>query len=131
MVVYCGGRHRIYGLLLIVIMVSVCVYRRYKKYSQNDARSTILSGNPTDSVNLNVMHTRKGATRTEETVLGQETFRIQVSGEPYKKVSVKNPMHGSEASALLDQLDELGIDISEHCRKQRVRQYDALPSIED
>ena len=76
------------GLLLIVIMVSVCVYWRYKKYSQNDARSTNLSGNPTDSVNLNVMHTRKGVTRTDDTVLGQETVRIQVLGEPYKKVSV-------------------------------------------
>ena len=92
------------GLLLIVIMVSVCVYWRYKKYSQNDARSTNLSGNPTDSVNLNMMHTRKGATRTDDTVLGQEAVWIQVLGEHYKKVSVKNPVHGSEASGLLRQL---------------------------
>ena len=118
------------GLLLIVIMVSVCVYWRYKKYSQNDARSTNLSGNCTDSVNLNVMHTRKGATRTDDTVLGQEAVRIQVLGEPYKGMPVKNPVHGSEAFALLDQLEELGIDVSEHCRKQRIKQYDALPSIE-
>ena len=111
-------------------MVSVCVYWRYKKYLQNDAKSTNLSGNPTDSVNLNMMHTRKAATRTDDTVLGQEAVRIQVLGEPYKKVSVKNPVHGSEVSALLDQLEELGIDISKHCRKQRIRQYDALPSIE-
>ena len=41
--------------------------------------------NPTDSVNLNVMHTRKGATRTEDTVLGHEAVRIQVSGEPLQK----------------------------------------------
>ena len=118
------------GLLLIAIMVSVCVYWRYKKYSQIDARSTILSGNPTDSVNLNMMHTRQGATRTLDTVLGLEAVRIQVLGEPYKKVSVKNPVHGSETSALLDELEELGIDVSKHCRKQRIRQYDALPSIE-
>ena len=118
------------GLLLIVIMVSVYVYWRYKKYSQNDARSTNLSGNPTDSGNLNMMHTRKGATRTDDTVLGQEAVRIQVLGENYKKVSVKNLVHGSEASALLVQLEELGINVSEHCRKQRIRQYDALPSIE-
>ena len=118
------------GLLLIVIMVSVCVDWRYKKYSQNDATSTNLSGNPTDSVNLNVVHTRKGATRTDDTVLGQKDVRIQVLGEPYKKLSVKNPVHGPEASALLDQLEELGVDISEHCRMQRSRQYDALPSIE-
>ena len=106
------------------------MYWRYKKYSQNDARSTNMPGNPTDSVNLNMIHTRKGATRTDDTVLGQEAVRIQVLGETYKKVSVKNPVHGSEASALLDQLEELSIDVSEHCRKQRIRQYDALPSIE-
>ena len=111
-------------------MVSVCVYWRYKKYSQNDDRSTNLSGNPTDSVNLNVMHTRQGATRTDDTVLGHKAVRIQVLGEPYKNVSVTNPVHGSEASAFLDQLEELGIDVSEHHRKQRIRQYDALPSIE-
>ena len=52
-----------------------------------------LPGNPTDSVNLNMMHTRKGATRTDHTVLGQKAVRIQVLGEPYKKVSVKNPVH--------------------------------------
>ena len=129
MVVCCGGDIGS-GLLLIVIMVSVCVYWRYKEYSQNDTRSTILSGSPTDSVNLNVMHTRKAATRTEDTVHGQEAVRIQVSGEPYKNVSVKNPVHGSEASFHLDQLEELGIDVSKYCRKQRIRQYDALPSIE-
>ena len=77
------------GSLLVVIMVSVCVYWRYKKYSQNDARSIILSGNPTDSVNLNVMHTRKGATRTENTVLGQEAVGIQVSGESYKRCHLR------------------------------------------
>ena len=116
MVVCCGGGIGS-GLLLIVIMVSVCVSWRYKKYSQNDARSTNLSGNPTGSVNLNVMHTRKGATRTDDTVLGQEAVRIQVLGKPYKKVSVKNPVHGSEAPALLDQLEKLGIDVSEHHRE--------------
>ena len=57
-------------------------------------------------------------------------IRILGSGEPYKKVPVKNPVHGSEASALLDQLEELGIDVSEHCRKQMIRQYDALLSIQ-
>ena len=76
------------------------------------------------------MHTRKGATRTVDTVIGQEAVRIQVLGEPYKKVSVKNPVHGSKASAPLDQLEELGIDVSEHCKKQRIRQYDALLIIE-
>ena len=59
-----------------------------------------------------------------------QAVRIQVLGEPCKKVSIKNPVDGSEASALLDQLEELGIDVSEHHRKQRIRQYDALPSIE-
>ena len=129
MVVCCGGSI-VSDLLLIVIMVSVCVYWRYKKYSQNDARSTILYGNPNDSVNLNVVYTRKDAIRTDDTVLGQEAVRILGSEEPYKKVPVKNLVHGSEASATLDQLEELGIDVSEHCRKQRIRKYDALPSIE-
>ena len=119
MVVCCGGRGS--GLLLIVIMASVCVYWRYKQYSQNDTRSIILSGHHTDSVNLHMMHTSKGATGTDDTVLGQEAVRIQRSGEPYRNVPFKNPVHGSEASAPFDQLEELGTDVSEHDRKQRIR----------
>ena len=61
--------------------------------------------------------------------LARRLLESKYEGNP-TKMPVKNPVHGSEAFALLDQLEELGIDVSEHCRKQRIRQYDALPSIE-
>ena len=99
-------------MLWNVIMVSVCAYWRFKKYSWNDVRSAILSGIPTDSVDLNVMHIRIGASRTNDTVLGQEAVRIMGSGAMYKKVPAKNPVQGSVTSALLDQLKDLGIDVS-------------------
>ena len=106
------------------------MYWKYKKYLQNDARSTNLSGISTGLQNLNMKHTRKGATRADETVLGQEAVKIQGSGEAYKKVLINNPMCSPEASTLLYLLEELGIDVTEHCRKQMMRQYNALPSFE-
>ena len=43
---------------------------------------------------------------------------------------MNNPLHSSEASALLDQLEKLGIDVSEHHRKQSLRQHNVLPNTE-
>ena len=106
------------------------MYWRYRKYSQNDAKFSSLSGISTGLVNLNVKHTSKGATRADKRVLGQKAVEIHGSGEPYKKVLITNPVYSFETSAFLDQLVELGIDVSEHHRKQRIRQYNALYSIE-
>ena len=40
-------------------------------------------------------------------------------------------MQNAFASALLGQLEDLGADVTEHCRRLRPRQYSAVPQIED
>ena len=42
----------------------------------------------------------------------------------------RNEMQYAFASALLDQLEENGTDVREHCRRLGIRQYSALPQIE-
>ena len=64
--VLCGAGS---GLLL---MVSLCVYRRYKKYLQNDAISTNLSLISTSLEDQNVKHTKEGAIMADETALDKE-----------------------------------------------------------
>ena len=118
------------GLLHLVILVSLFLYWRHWKYLQNEARSTNLSGICTGLEILNVKHTWKGAKRADDTVLGQGAVRIQGSMEHHKKVLINNPVYCAEASALLDQLKELGVDVTEHHRKQMMRQFNVLSSIE-
>ena len=93
------------GLLPLVILVSSYVYWRYKKYLQNDARSTNLSGISTSLEILNVKHTRKDATRANDTVLGQDAVRIQEFEEPFKKVLINYPVYSPGACSLLYQLE--------------------------
>ena len=40
-------------------------------------------------------------------------------------------MENAFATALLDQLEELGANLTEHCRRLRPRQYSAIPQIEN
>ena len=59
------------------------MYWKYNKYPQNDARYPRIS---THLEILYVKHTRKVATRADETALGQEDVGIKGSEGPYKKV---------------------------------------------
>ena len=94
----------------------MCVYWKCRKH----ARSTSL--NLTDLENLNVLHTRKGVTRSfDVTDLGQEAVRIQGSDRPIKKVNFDDQLQGSELPAILYQLEKLGIDVSRHLRSLRAR----------
>ena len=109
------------GVLLPVI-VMMCVYWKCRKYARKEARSTSLNITCTDTENLNVLHTRKGATRSfDVTDLGQEVVRIQGSKRPIKKVNFDDQLQGFELPAILDQLEKLGINVSVHCRSLKAR----------
>ena len=100
----------------------MCVYWKCRKRASKEARSTSLNITCTDPENLNVLHTRKGATRSfDVTDLGQEAVRIQGSDRPIKKVNFDDQLQGFEPPAILDQLEKLGIDVSAHCRSLRAR----------
>ena len=74
-----------------------------------------------------MMHAKVGAIRTgQNSALGQETLGIQVSVSDKRMV-----LSCAFASALLDQLEDLGTDVKEHHRRLRPRQYSAIPQIEN
>ena len=109
------------GVLLLVI-VMVCVYWKCRKHARKEARSTSWNIPCSDSENLNMLHTRKGARRSfDVTDLGQEAVRIQGSDRPIKKVRFNDQLQGLESPAILDQLEKLGIDVSAYHRSLRTR----------
>ena len=74
------------GVLLLAI-VMMCVYWKCRKHARKEARSTSLSITCTDPENLNMLHAKKGATRSfNVTDLGWGVVRIQGSHRPIKKV---------------------------------------------
>ena len=84
------------GVLLIVIIM-ICVYWKCRKHASNEARSTPLNITCTDPENLNVLHTRRGATRSfHVTDLDSEAVRIQGSDRPTKKVNFDDQLQGFE-----------------------------------
>ena len=81
--------------------------------------------------NPNMMHAKVGAIRTgPSSALGQEIVGIQDSVSN-KRMVLNYDMQNAFASALLDQLEDLGTDVKEHCRRLRPRQYSAIPQIEN
>ena len=95
-----------FGVLLLVI-VMMCVYWRCQKHARKAAISTSLNITHTDPENLNVLHTKKGATRSfDVTHLGQEAVRIQGSDRPITNVRSDDQLQGSESLAILDQLEK-------------------------
>ena len=67
------------------------------RHVRKEARSTLLNITCTDPENLNVSHTRKGATRYfDVTDLGQEAVRNQGSDRPIKKVNFDGQLQGFE-----------------------------------
>ena len=96
----------------------MCVYWKCRKHARKEARSTSLNVTGTDPENLNMLHTKKGATRSfDVTDLGQEAVRIEGSDRPIKKVRSNDILQCFKSPAILDQLEEkLGIDVSAHHR---------------
>ena len=78
-----------------------------------------------------MMHAKVGTIRTGQcSALGQETVGIQDSvGD--KRMVLNYDMQNAFASALLDQLEDIGNDVKEHCRRLRPRQYSEVPKIEN
>ena len=60
---------------------------------------------------------------------GWETVGIQDSAGTQCKMC-SNDMQYAFATALLDQLEDYGTNVKEHCRRLRTRQYAANPQIE-
>ena len=76
------------------------------------------------------MHTRVGAIATDKcSVPGWETVGIQDPVGMQCKV-LSNDMQRAFATALLDQLEDYGSNVKEHCRRLRTRWYTAKPQIE-
>ena len=78
-----------------------------------------------------MVYTREGAIRAGQSwALGQRTIGIQ---DPVGngRLVMDHEMHNAFASALLDQLEDLGIDVKEYCKRLRPRQYSAVPQIKN
>ena len=73
------------------------------------------------------MHNKMGATGTDKySVLGQEAAGIQDPVGTQSKV-MNNYMQYAFATALLDQLEDYGTNVNEHCRRLSTRQYHVKP----
>ena len=84
------------GLLLLVI-VCLCVCCQCTKHSKRKARSTSLDKFNSDPENLNMMHTRVGAIKSENiSNFGQETVGIQGLERPILRVRLQDPMQSPE-----------------------------------
>ena len=71
-----------------------------------------------------------GAIGTDKySVPGWETVGIHNPVGIQRKV-LSNDMQYAFATALLDQLEDYGTDVMEHCRRLRTRQHPAKPQIE-
>ena len=77
-----------------------------------------------------MLHTRVGAIGTDKySVPGWEIVGIQDPVGTQCKV-LSNDMQCAFATALLDQLEDYGTKVKEHCRRLRTRQYPANPQVE-
>ena len=83
-----------------------------------------------DPENPNMLHTRVGAIGTNPySIPGQETVGIQ---DPLgtQCMTLSNAMQFAFASAFLDQFEDYGTDVREHCRRLRDRHHTSKTPIE-
>ena len=110
----------------------MCVYWKCRKHARKGARSTSLNITCTDPENLNMLHTRKGATSSFDiTDLGKEAVRIQGSDRPIRKVIFDDQLQGFEPPAILEQLEKLGFNVSAHHSLLRARHLTLLSNKSD
>ena len=79
----------------------------------------------------NMVPTREGAIGTgQSSALGQRTVGFQ---DPVgdRRLVMNHETQNAFVSAPLDQLEDLGADVMEHCRRLWPKQYFAIPQIEN
>ena len=124
---YVGGGSGSGSVLLIVICC--LLYWCCKKTQSQEIRLPACVTNAAPE-NPSMLHTRVGAIGNDKcSVPGQETFEIQHQVGTQCKV-LSNDMQYAFTTDLLDQLEDYGSDVKEHCRGLRTRQYPAKPQIE-
>ena len=125
---YVGGGSGSGSICLIVICCLVCW--RCKHHQSNGTRSPSPTAY-TAPENPNMSTPRVGAIGVDQNPApGQVTVGIQ---DPVgdKRMVLNYDMQNAFASTLLDQLEDLGDDVREHCMRLRPRQYSAIPQIEN
>ena len=118
------------GSGLILLIVTCCLLYWCCKKTQNPETRSPTCVAYTAPEDPNMMHTRMDAIHTNKYLVpGWETLGIQDPVGTQSKV-MNNNMQYAFATALLDQLEDYGNDINEHCRRLRTRHYSARPHIE-
>ena len=115
--------------LVLLIVICCMLYWCCKRTQSQETRLLDCATNAAPE-NPNIMHTTVGAKGTDKcSVPGQETVGIQDPVGMQCKV-LSNDMQYAFATALLDQLEDYGANVEEHCRSLRIRQYTANPQDE-
>ena len=125
---YVGGGLDSGFILLIVICCVVCW--RCKHHQSKETRSPPHIAY-TASENPNMKHQREGAIRAgQHSALGQGTVGFQ---DPVgnRRLVMDYEMPNAFASAPLDQLEDLCVNVKEYDRRLRPRQYSAVTQIEN
>ena len=107
-----------------------CVYWRCKHHQSKETRTPLpVTYTAPESPNMSIP--RVGAIGTDQnSAPGQVTVGFW---EPVgnRRMVTDYQMENAFATALLDQLEDLGADVTEHHRRLRPRQYSAVPQIEN
>ena len=124
---YVGGRSGS-GLLLIII-IGCTLYWYCKRTNPSESRSpTCVTFAAPEAPSM--LSSRVNSIEADTySASGQETVGSQ-GPVGTEGMGSRNEMQYAFANALLDQLEENGTDVREHCRRLRIRQYSALPQIE-
>ena len=125
---YVGGGSGSGSILLIVICC--LVYWRCKHHQSKETRTPPpVTYTAPESPNMSIP--RVGAIGADQnSAPGQVTVGFQ---EPVgnRRMVTDYQMQNAFATALLDQLEDLGTNVTEHHRRLRPRQYSAVPQIEN
>ena len=116
------------GLVLLIVICS-SLYWCCKRTQSQETRLPACVTNAAPQ-NTNMLHIRVGAIGTDKySVPGWETVGIQDTVGTQCKV-LSDDMLYAFVTALLDQLEDYGTNVQEHCRRLRTMQYTAKPQNE-
>ena len=125
---YVGGGSGSGSILLIVICCLVCWRCKHHQSKETITASPVTYTAP-ESPNMSIP--KVGAIAADQnSAPGQVTVGFW---EPVgnRRMVTDCQMQNAFATALLDQLGDLGTHVTEHCRRLRPRQYSAVPQIEN